>query len=76
MFYGGYNYGMMAGANRDLLEDYLPMATSYYDTAALDSAGIPTETFYYTRELIGKYYPEILDIEIPENVTFGYVESI
>lgn len=62
MFYGGYNYGMMAGANKDLFSNFLAMATSYYDTAALDSAGLPTNTFYETRELIGKYYPEILDI--------------
>lgn len=71
MIYGGYNYGMMAGANKNIISNYLPMATSYYDTAALDSAGRPTETFYKTRELIGKYYPEILDIEIPENITYG-----
>ena len=46
MFYGGYNYGLIAGANKDLLSNFLAMATSYYDTAALNSAGIPTETFY------------------------------
>lgn len=46
MIYGGYNYGMLAGANKNILSNYLPMATSYYDTASIDSSGLPTNTFY------------------------------
>ena len=46
MIYGGYNYGMLAGANKDILTDLKAMTTSYYDTASIESCGLPTDTFF------------------------------
>ena len=58
MFYGGYNYGFMSGANQSIAEkQYLPDTTSYDYGAPLDECGNITEKYRMMRECIARYAP-------------------
>lgn len=58
MFYGGYNYGFMSGANMNVKEkQYLPDTTSYDYGAPLDECGNITEKYMMMRECIARYAP-------------------
>ncbi|MFI7407524.1 beta-galactosidase [Streptomyces sp. NPDC049627] len=59
MAHGGTNFGLWAGANRDLeTGEYLPHATSYDYDAPIGEHGAPTPKFWAFREVLARYRDE------------------
>ncbi|XP_075226343.1 ectoderm-expressed 3 [Lycorma delicatula] len=57
MFYGGTNFGFMAGANCDDSNGYRPQLTSYDYDAPITEAGDLTSKYFAIKELLKQYLP-------------------
>ncbi|PSN30941.1 hypothetical protein C0J52_24075, partial [Blattella germanica] len=68
MFFGGSNFGFMAGANYG--DNYQPQITSYDYDAPLTEAGDPTSKYFAIREVIGEFLP-LPNLTLPQVATKG-----
>lgn len=74
MFFGGTNFGFLAGAN--YANNYQPHITSYDYDAPLTEAGDPTDKYFAMRDVIKKYLP-LPNVTLPvasPKANYGTVE--